>query len=49
MICAIRNGVYVRSHLASLLALVATDDFIRVDGELLVGIDSDQKEARVGL
>jgi hypothetical protein len=34
--CAIRDGVDVRSHMSSLLALVAAEDLVRADGEFLV-------------
>jgi hypothetical protein len=49
VISAIRDRIDVRSHLSSLLALVATDNLVRVDWEFFVGINSNQKEARIGL
>jgi hypothetical protein len=49
MIGAIRDRVDVRSHLSSLFTLVTSDNLVRVDGELFIGIDCDQEEARVGL
>ena len=49
MVCTIRNGIDVRCHLIALLALVASYNFISIDGKLLVGVYRDQKEARVSL
>lgn len=43
------DGVDVRRHLVPLLALVHFDDLLRVDGQLLVGIDHHAEEARVRL
>lgn len=43
------DGVDVGRHLVPLLALVHVDDLLRVDGQLLVGIDHHAEEARVRL
>lgn len=45
----VSDGVDVGRHLVPLLALVHVDDFLRVDGQLLVGVDYHAEEARVCL
>lgn len=45
----VRDRVDVGRHLVPLLALVHVDDLLRVDGQLLVGIDHHAEEARVRL
>lgn len=45
----VRDGVDVRGHLVSLLALVHVDDLLGVDGQVLVGVDHHAEEPRVRL
>lgn len=45
----VRDRVDVGRHLVPLLALVHFDDLLRVDGQLLVGIDHHAEEAGVRL
>lgn len=45
----VRDGVDVRRHLVTLLALVHLDDLLRVDGQHLVGVHHHAEETRVRL
>ena len=45
----LRDGVDVRGHLVPLLAAVHLDDVLRVDGQVLVGVDDHAEQARVRL
>lgn len=49
MVSIVSNREDVRRHLIPPLALVQVDDFLGVDGQPLVGVDSDAEQARVGL
>lgn len=45
----VRNSEHVRRHLVTLLALVQFDNFFGVNGQHLVRIEDDTKQARVCL
>lgn len=45
----VSDGVDVWWHLVPLLALVHVNDLLRVDGQLLVGVDHNAEETRVSL
>ena len=49
IVSVIRNGVDVWGHFRLSLALVAADNVVVVDGEPLVGVDSDTEKTRVGV
>lgn len=43
------DGIDVRGHLVSLLALVHVDYVLSVDGQVFVRVDHNTEETRVGL
>lgn len=48
-VSVVRDGVDVRRHLVTLLALVHLDDLLRVNGQHLVGVHHHAEETRVRL